>query len=156
MVVKEGNKRMSIAKYITNETVLFFGRARKREIVNALITKAGERGLISDKAAFRGAIEEREMKLSTGIGNGVAIPHAKIKGVNDFFVLTAVIESAIEWEAIDQKPVSLVFLIGGPEDKQSEYLQILSQIMVFVRKESTREAIMTARSEAEIVAIFNA
>ena len=62
----------------------------------------------------------------TGIGIGVAIPHAKLEGYSDFFIAIGVQKKkGIDWNALDGSDVKLIFMIGGPENKQTEYLKIL-------------------------------
>jgi len=154
MIIKDVSSSMKISDYIQNETVLFVNEKKKHNVIDTLIAQAGACGFVNDMTTFKRAIVEREAKLSTGIGNGIAIPHAKIEGIDQFFVLIAVLDSGVDWEAIDQKPVSLVFLIGGPNSKQADYLQLLSQLMVFVKKETVREAIHSAKSTDAIVTLF--
>lgn len=150
----EEKKAMNLLKYINEDTVSFFQGGHKKEILNLLIDKAAELGFIEEKAAFTSAIEAREAKLSTGIGDGIAIPHAKSSGIKDFFVISAVLKEPISWDALDQKPVSLVFLIGGPEDKQTEYLQILAKLMGIVKNEEYRTAILSAETAVAVSQIF--
>jgi len=69
---------------------------------------------------------EREKIVSTGIGMGVAIPHAKLTSVEDFFIAIGILSKGVQWNALDGGPVRLIFMIGGPDDKQTAYLQILS------------------------------
>ncbi len=62
---------------------------------------------------------EREKIVSTGIGMGVAIPTPKLNSVEDFFIAIAVLTHGVEWNALDGGPVRLIFMIGGPDDKQT-------------------------------------
>lgn len=92
--------------------------------------------------------------MSTGIGLGVAVPHAKISCVDQFFITVAVASEPVDWGSIDDQPVSLIFLIGGPENQQSEYLKILSKLVLFTKNEARRKALIQAESPEELIDIF--
>ncbi|MBN2737997.1 MAG: PTS sugar transporter subunit IIA [Spirochaetales bacterium] len=146
---------MNILDYINKDTVLFLKETNKGVCLEKLIARSYELGLISDLQGFSRAIEEREALISTGIGLGVAVPHAKIASVPDFFVITAVISQAISWDAIDQKPVSLVFLIGGPDKRQTDYLKLLSRIVLLVKNDAKREALFIANKAQDVIDQFS-
>ena len=111
---------------------------------------------LPNRDVFRKAIFDREELLSTGIGMGVAVPHAKLKEFNDFFIAVGVQQKkGIEWNAIDKAPVRLVFLIGGPDDRQSEYLKILSQLTVAIKDQNLRKELMNASTPDEVCDVFS-
>ena len=152
--VIEGKNTMKLTDYITEDTVFFSTTGHKKEIIAFVIDKAVSLGLVKDAEAFKFAIEEREAKLSTGIGEGIAIPHARIAGLDEYFILTVILKNSIGWDALDQKPVSMVFLIGGPEDDASTYLKILAKLMGVVKNDEKRAAILNAADQAEVVSFF--
>lgn len=123
-------------------------------VIDQLIDQADQRGVIFDKVAFREAIFNREKIVSTGIGVGVAVPHAKLALQKEFFVCIGIVAEPVEWDAIDGAPVRLVCLIGGPEGEQTQYLQILSQITEAVKDEPRRRQILLAKSGEEVVMLF--
>jgi len=143
---------MNIEKLINKDTVFFIDKQNKTEVLRELTHKAHLLGSLTDEALFQQAIEEREALLSTGIGLGVAIPHAKIESVTHFFVVTGICKTPIAWDSLDHKPVSLVFLIGGPEEEQVRYLQILSQLMIAIKDDAKREAMLAAGTTEAFIA----
>lgn len=74
----------------------------------------------------------------------VAIPHAKLSSYNQFFICIAVLKRGVDWKALDSAPVRLIFMIGGPDDRQTEYLQILSGLTSALRDEERRKKMLTA------------
>jgi len=86
---------------------------------------------------------------------GVAIPHAKLQGYTGFFIAVGIQQGAgIEWNSLDSLPVRLIFMIGGPDDQQTEYLKILSQLTRAVKEEERRKKMLKAQSANEVIALF--
>lgn len=140
-----------IEKYLSPDLVIFLDVANRDEALHGLVDLAMKRGRISDKEEFYEALIDREKIVSTGIGMAVAIPHAKLSSYNDFFISIAVLGKGIDWNTIDGLPVRIVFMIGGPDDKQTEYLQILSGITSAVKREECRKSIISASSPQEVI-----
>lgn len=140
-----------IAHYLDPALIAFIDVATRDEALNALITLAEENHKVSDKNEFYDAIIDREKIVSTGIGMAVAIPHAKLATYDDFFISIAILARGVDWNTIDGSPVRIVFMIGGPDDKQTEYLQILSGITSAVKEEERRKKIINASTPKEVM-----
>ncbi len=91
-----------------------------------------------------GAVMERESVLSTGIGFGVAIPHARSAAVRELTMVAGVCPSPVQFDAIDGEPVRLFFLIVGPEASAGLHVKILSRIARLVRRDSVRQQLIEA------------
>ncbi len=111
---------------------------------------------VPDPEAFRLAVMERERALSTGIGLGIAVPHAKISSVADFVLAVGRSRKGIEWQALDSRPVHLVVLIAGPGDRQARYLQILASVTLRLKAESLRRALLDAADPAGMLPLLGA
>jgi len=74
------------------------------------------------------AVDERESIMSTGVGNGIAIPHAKVSGLKSPALFVGVLDNAIDYKSIDGIPVDLIFLVVGPNSTNSDHLKILSRL----------------------------
>ncbi|MBS0624984.1 MAG: PTS sugar transporter subunit IIA [Verrucomicrobia bacterium] len=147
---------MKIADYLDRKLVLFLDISSRDEAIDSLIDRLDSTGRLADPAAFRKAIFHREQLVSTGIGLGVAIPHAKMKDFSDFFIVVGIQKKkGLEWNALDKVPVRLIFLIGGPEGRQTEYLQILSLLTAAIRDVDLRKELLKASSEEEAIALFS-
>jgi mannitol/fructose-specific phosphotransferase system IIA component (Ntr-type) len=93
-----------------------------------------------------GAVEEREAVLSTGIGFGVAIPHARSSAVSELSVVCGVSPEPVPYDSIDGEPVRLFFLIVGPEASAGQHVKILSRIARLVRRENLRQQLCEANT----------
>ena len=144
---------LEIADYLEEELVTFLDVNSRIEAVTALVDLLEQQGKLKNRDAFLQAILEREKIVSTGIGIGVAIPHAKMETYDDFFIAIGVQKTGgIEWEALDQLPVRIVFMIGGPANQQAEYLNILSMITAAIKDEKKRKALLSAPDAASVIA----
>lgn len=121
-----------------------------RELVDVLHV-AGE---VGDPAEVLRAVREREAVLSTGIGNGVAIPHGKSAQVTALAMAAGVVREPVDFEALDGRPVSLFFLLVGPESAAGDHVKALSRISRLVRSDAFRGRLAEAASPAEFHAIL--
>jgi PTS system nitrogen regulatory IIA component len=96
-----------------------------------------------------GAIEERESVLSTGIGFGVAIPHAKCEAVRELTMVGGVSATPVPYDSIDGEPVRLFFLIVGPEASAGLHVKLLSRIARLVRRDGVRKQLVESRTPDE-------
>ncbi len=146
---------MAILKYLDPQLVLFLQEDTRDAVLERLVDALDKAGKLRDKALFHQAIQEREKIVSTGIGIGVAVPHAKQEGYDDFFIAIGIQKrQGIEWNAIDGAPVHLVFMIGGPDNRQTEYLKILSRLTVAIKDEERRKKLLAATTPAQVIALF--
>lgn len=145
----------TISDYLDKELVLFLNVETRDEALSLLVDALAKRGKLRDKPAFQHAILEREKIVSTGIGLGVALPHAKLEGYDDFFVAVGIQKkNGIEWSALDGSPVHLIFMIGGPAQKQTEYLKILSRLTTAIKNEERRKHLLKALTPLEVIQLF--
>lgn len=96
------------------------------------------------------AILERERLGSTGIGYGVAIPHARLKGMNGIAVLFGRSIKGVEFQAMDERPAHLFFLIAAPEDSNTAHLKVLARISRLLKDAGVRKRLMEASTQEEI------
>jgi len=138
--------KKKISNYLTPDLVTFLENDTQEGVLKSLVNLLHEKGKLLDRDAFLQAIIEREKIISTGIGMGVAIPHAKLSNYDDFFIAIAILKQGVDWKALDDILVRIVFMIGGPDDKQTEYLQILSGITGAIKEESIRKKLLSTKS----------
>jgi nitrogen PTS system EIIA component len=147
---------VKISNYLKAPLIEFLDVSTRNEAINALIMRLDAEKKLPNREVFRKAIFEREDLVSTGIGLGVAVPHAKLKGFKDFFIAVGIQQKkGIEWNAIDKAPVRLIFLIGGPDNRQSEYLRILSQLTMAIKDQNLRKELMSAATAQEVLNSFS-
>jgi PTS system nitrogen regulatory IIA component len=146
---------MQVIDYLNPQLVAFLDVGTRNEAIDALIALLGEQGKLPNLARFRTAILQRESLVSTGIGIGVAVPHAKLSELTDFFIVIGIQrQKGLDWNALDKTPVRLIFLIGGPENRQSEYLQILSQLTTAIKEADLRKELLKATTAEEVISLF--
>lgn len=145
---------MNISSLIDPKLIAFLCVDSRDEALNKLVELLDTEGKLKNKDAYLHALIEREGIISTGIGMGIALPHAKIANYTEFFMAIGLIEKGVDWKALDGAPVRIVFMIGGPDDKQTEYLQILSTLTQIMKDEEKRKKMLTLKSEKDIVALF--
>lgn len=142
---------LKIGDYLDENSVIFFQASSQKEALEKLVKKAFDQNKVTDFELFLKKVEDREKIVSTGVGLSVAIPHAKLQGYDDFFIIVGILSKGIDWHAIDGHPVRIIFLIGGPDDKQNEYLQILSTLTSLIKEEDFRKKLLTTNSPKDIV-----
>ncbi len=146
---------VAISNYLDDRAVLFLDLDNRDAALLALVDSLEKCGKLQDKEEFYRAILEREKIVSTGIGIGVAIPHAKISGYRDFFIAIGIQKKrGIEWNALDGSQVRLIFMIGGPENKQTEYLKILSHLTIAIKDEERRKKLLKATTPQDVIRLF--
>lgn len=141
---------------IKEETIVFLDTTEMQDTISEMIEIAEREKFIKDKEKFKEAILDREGLVSTGIGLGVAIPHAKLEGLENFFIIVGINKKGLDWDAIDRNPVGIVFLIGGPdrEGAQREYLKIIAKLMLLIKNDTRRNFLINANQKSEVVDIF--
>ena len=146
---------MNIADYLEPELIFFLDVETRDLALKGMIDGLHEAGLVEHQDSFYQAVVEREKIVSTGIGMGIAIPHAKLPAYDHFFIAIGILKKGVDWKALDNTPVRLIFLLGGPDDKQTEYLQILSSLTSAIKNENVRKKLLTLNSKEDIIRLFN-
>lgn len=125
----------------------------KRSLLQQLANLAAQR-LGLDGSAIHASLVEREQLGSTGFGQGVAIPHGKIEGLNRIYGLFARLSEPLDYKAIDGRPVDLVFLLLSPVDAGAEHLKALAAISRVTRNGATLEKMRGARTSDALAAVL--
>lgn len=122
----------------------------KNEIIEYMINLAAQTGKVLDKNQALADVMEREKVLSTGVGKGIALPHAKTKAVDSFIAAIASMKEPIEFDSLDSEPVNLVILLLGPEDNVGMNLKLLSKISRILNNESYRSQLTSFKTSEDI------
>jgi len=126
----------------------------KRAAIDELIDVLGRDSRVSDVEALRAAVWERECQRSTGIGEGLAIPHGKCAGVRDLAMAVGRPAQPLAFDAIDKKPVKLLILLVSPVDKISMHIQALGRVSRLLSDPGLREATYAAPDAAALYDLF--
>ena len=92
--------------------------------------------------------------MSTGIGFGIAIPHARLKSIRDMSFAIGISKKGIDFDSIDSQPAHLIILVAAGEKQHKEYLRLLSSIMTILKKENVKERIIESNDNEEILALL--
>ncbi len=116
----------------------------KRGAIDELIQVLVDRGRISDGEALRVAVWQRESTRTTGIGHGLAIPHGKAACCGELIMAIGKPATPIEFQSIDNRPVSLIFLLASAPDQTGPHIQVLARISRLMTRPDFRNAVLTA------------
>ncbi|MCG0276438.1 MAG: PTS sugar transporter subunit IIA [Thermosediminibacteraceae bacterium] len=126
----------------------------KEDAIRQLAMMAAEAGKLTSMDEYIESVLAREKTYTTGVGNGIAIPHGRSKAVKETFIVFGKSRKGVEWEALDGKPVHLIFLLGVPEEAESEHLKVLSQISRRLMNENFVKRLKRAETKKEIIEAF--
>jgi fructose-specific phosphotransferase system IIA component len=128
--------------------------AEKVECLRQMVGMLGNQKAVTDTEVGLEKILDRERMMSTGIGHGLAIPHAKSEVMKQSRVAFARVRRGIEFDALDGKPVNLIFLLVGPPDSASLHVKILALIARLTRKPEFRERLLAADRADEVIRLI--
>jgi PTS system fructose-specific IIC component len=126
----------------------------KTDIINELVNLFSSDSRVRDIEKVRSAVLEREKIMSTGVGKGFAIPHGKTDAINEIIAAFGKTGSPIEYQALDNKPVNMVFLLVGKDNLVSTHIKLLSRISRMMNKDEFREELIKASTSDEILELF--
>jgi len=138
-----------------NSIALNIKCSSKDELLNIMIELATESGNIIDPVEAKREVLERERIMSTGVGKGIALPHAKTKAITDSVGAIATLENFLEYDALDGEPVNIVFLLLGKENNVGHHLRLLSKVSRLLNDDAFKVKILNAQKPQEIIDIFN-
>lgn len=128
----------------------------KKEAIYELAKLALLENKINSVDEFVKSVLERESEFSTGVGNGIAIPHGKSKAVNEAMIVFGRSKDPIEWDSLDGKPVEMIFMLGVPEQNADNiHLKILSQLSRKLMDDDFVRSLKESRSEKDVLDILN-
>lgn len=145
---------MVVSDYLNEKYCLLNLQAVDKEgVIKEIAEVLTATGKITDQKTFIGDVLEREDLGSTGIGNNVAIPHARTKAIKGFIIGFGKSVSGIDFNALDGEKVNLVFLMGADPQELNLYLRILAELSKLLMNNSFRETLTAAGSAKEVIEI---
>lgn len=126
----------------------------KLEVIGELVDLLVSVKKLPHRDAIFDALVEREEVGSTGIGHGVALPHAKCAEVKEIYVACGIAPEGIDFDALDREPVYIFFLILAPRSAPGQHLKVMSILTRFLSRESSREALLNAKDTDEVYAVL--
>ncbi len=146
---------MNVSDILNKQRIITeFKGTSKEDIINEMIDSLRDDKSVINLEKVRQVVLEREKIMSTGIGNGFAIPHGKTDGVKEIVAVFGKLKEPIEFNSVDGKPVNLIFLMVGREDAVGEHIKMLSRISRIMNKEEVHNKLLQAETAEEILEIF--
>jgi mannitol/fructose-specific phosphotransferase system IIA component (Ntr-type) len=127
--------------------------ATKEDLIRLMVSVLDGDGLLTDPETVTASLLERERVMSTGIGGGVAIPHAQSSGARELAVSFARTERDLPFDALDGKPVRLVFIIVGPEERGG-FIRILARISRLLYAGDLQQALLASKTPEEVLDVI--
>ncbi|MFA9559249.1 fructose-specific PTS transporter subunit EIIC [Evansella sp. AB-rgal1] len=147
---------MRISELLLKETMILDLRSStKNDVIEELASELDRAGRLKDKSKFIEAIHEREQQTTTGIGDGIAIPHAKTSAVKHPTIVFGRSHKGIDYDSLDGKPSHLFFMIAASEGANNAHLQTLSRLSTLLIDEDFRRILMKANSKEEVLTAIN-
>jgi PTS system fructose-specific IIA component len=126
----------------------------KQAAIEAVVELLRGARAVRDLGRVRDAVLAREAVMSTGVGKGLALPHARTDAVADTVAAFAVTAAPVDYGALDGQPVRLVFLLVGPEDERSQHVRLLSRISRLMNRDAFRARLLQAPDAVAVLAAF--
>lgn len=148
---------MKITDLLKKDTIILsLQSTEKANVIDELVSKLDEAGRLSSREGFKEAILAREAQSTTGIGEGIAIPHAKTSAVDTPAIAFGVSKQGVDYESLDGQNAHLFFMIAATEGANNAHLETLSRLSSFLMDTNFRETLLHASSEDEVIAAIDA
>jgi fructose-specific phosphotransferase system IIA component len=147
---------MKLSKFCDESLVVFDLKAdAKQAVLEELVALVSESKMVKDRAELLSDIKEREELVTTGVGYGVAFPHAKTRAVKGIVIAFGRSQAGIDFDAMDHKSVHLFFLIAAPEDAVGAHLNVMARLSYLMKSEENRQALLKATSPGDVLSLMD-
>ena len=147
---------MKITDLLTKKSInLNVKASNKKDIIEQAVELMEQNGNINNKEEYLKLVMKREEEGSTGVGEGIAIPHGKGNVISKPGLVAMVIPDGVDFESLDGKPVKLLFLIAAPDSKDNLHLEVLSRLSALLMSEKFRQDLLNAKSKEEFLKIID-
>jgi len=141
--------KRTLADFLPESHITWLEEREKVPALRSMLGLLRNSRAVTDPSALENAILSREVMMSTGVGYGVAVPHARIPTVDEFVLALGISAEGVAYSpVIDDKPVRLIVMIAGPDNSRNGYLKLLSTLMRFIKSEKGK--ILSSTSTEEI------
>ena len=127
----------------------------KQNAISELVELMFKGGNVKDKESYKTAILQREESSSTGIGDEIAIPHAKTSAIKEAGIAIMIVKDGVDYESLDGQNTKLFFMIGAPDNGQDTHLEVLSKLSTLIMTPGFKESILQANTKDEVLNIIN-
>ena len=127
----------------------------KNEAIDKLVDLMDASGNLVDKNEYKKAVLAREELSTTGIGDGIAIPHAKTKAVKNAGLAAMIVNDGVDYDSLDGNPAKIFFLIGAPDGENNVHLEVLARLSTMLMDEKFRNALENSKTPEEFVDLID-
>ena len=143
---------MKITDLLSTSAIQLKGVAHdKEEVISKMVDLMANNGNIINKEEYKRVVLEREKEGTTGIGEGIAIPHGKTDAVSKPGLAAMVVPNGVDFDSLDEQPAKLIFLIAAPNTKDNVHLDVLSRLSTLLMDKRFREELLNAETPAEFM-----
>ncbi|MCB5069900.1 fructose-specific PTS transporter subunit EIIC [Streptococcus mutans] len=147
---------MKIQDLLNKDVMLLDLQATTKEAaIDEMVSKLVEQGIVTDFDTFKAGIMNREAQTSTGLGDGIAMPHSKNKAVKEATVLFAKSNKGVDYEALDGEPVDLFFMIAAPDGANDTHLAALAELSQYLLKDGFADKLRQVTNPDDVINRFN-
>jgi fructose-specific phosphotransferase system IIA component len=147
---------MKLSKFSDESLVEFNLKSNNKDgVIEELVDLAAASNMIKDRDVLLADVKEREELVTTGVGYGVAFPHAKTKSAKGIVIAFGRSEGGVDFDAMDHKPVKLFFLIAAPEDAIGAHLNVMARLSYLMRSEDGRTKLLQAGSPGDVLELMD-
>ena len=148
---------MKIQDVLNKNVMLFDLEATDKEgVINEMIQSLVDNGVVTDFETFKAGIMNREAQTSTGLGDGIAMPHSKNEAVKEATVLFAKSNKGVDYASLDGQPTDLFFMIAAPEGANDTHLAALAELSKYLMKPGFADKLRQASTPDQVIAAFDA
>ena len=148
---------MKITDLLKKQSICLDGKAdSKEQVIREMVDLMAEGGNINDIDTYRETVFKREEEGTTGIGEGIAIPHGKTEAVSAPGLAAMVLPEGVDYDSLDGEPVYLIFLIAAPNTEDNVHLEVLSRLSMLLMDEDFRNKLLHAKDVDEFLAYVDA
>ncbi|HOP07869.1 MAG TPA: PTS sugar transporter subunit IIA [candidate division Zixibacteria bacterium] len=148
---------MKLSKFCDETLVTFDLKATDKDgVIEELVELVSRSNMVKDQDQLLADIKEREDLVTTGVGYGVAFPHAKTRSVKGIVIAFGRSKSGVDFDAMDHKPVKMFFLIAAPEDAIGAHLNVMARLSYLMKSAENREKLMAASSPGDVLVLMDA
>lgn len=147
---------MKLSKFCEENLIIFNLKATTKDgVIEELVDLAANSNMIKDRNELLIDVKERENLVTTGVGYGVAFPHAKTRAAKGIVIAFGRSIRGIEFDAMDHRPVHLFFLIAAPEDAIGAHLNVMARLSFLMKSEENRQKLIHAGSPGDVLALID-
>jgi len=147
---------MKLSKFCDENLVVFDMKAESKGVaIEELVDLAASSNMVKDRDSLLADVLEREELVTTGVGYGVAFPHAKTRSVKGIVIAFGRSARGIDFDAMDHQPVRLFFLIAAPEDAIGAHLNVMARLSFLMKSAENRQLLEEATSPGDVLTLID-